>query len=204
MRILALAILAIGTVSAAAPAQAQTYDPGYPVCLHVYGRITYYECSYYIAASMQRVGLGPLGAMRDQSLFRTCISRAAGTPLQALPQRCLLSAALFQFDDLAVDQRHPPVHPAGELHVVGRDQHRDLRRLHQLHQRLEHVIGGVRIEVSGRLVRQQHPRRIGDRARDGDALLLAAGQFGRPVRDAVAEAEIGQDFLRALDGLGAS
>ena len=38
MRILALAILAIGAVSAAAPAQAQTYDPSYPVCLHVYGR----------------------------------------------------------------------------------------------------------------------------------------------------------------------
>jgi hypothetical protein len=46
MRILALAILAIGTASVAAPARAQTYDPSYPVCLHVYGRITYYECRY--------------------------------------------------------------------------------------------------------------------------------------------------------------
>jgi hypothetical protein len=46
MRILALAILAIGTISAAAPAHAQTYGGGYPVCLHVYGPITYYECSY--------------------------------------------------------------------------------------------------------------------------------------------------------------
>jgi hypothetical protein len=34
MRILALAILAIGTVSIG-PAAAQTYDPAYPVCLHV-------------------------------------------------------------------------------------------------------------------------------------------------------------------------
>ena len=46
MRILALAILAIGTVSAAGPAAAQTYAPGYPVCLHVYGPVTYYECRY--------------------------------------------------------------------------------------------------------------------------------------------------------------
>lgn len=46
MRILAVAILAIGAASAAAPAQAQTYDPNYPVCLHVYGRLNYYECSY--------------------------------------------------------------------------------------------------------------------------------------------------------------
>ena len=42
MRILALAILAIGTVSIG-PAAAQTYDPAYPVCL----RWAYsYECSY--------------------------------------------------------------------------------------------------------------------------------------------------------------
>jgi hypothetical protein len=46
MRILALAILAIGTVSIG-PAAAQTYDPDYPVCLHVYSRgANYYECRY--------------------------------------------------------------------------------------------------------------------------------------------------------------
>ena len=46
MRILALAILTIGTVSIALAA-AQTYDPAYPVCLHVYSRgANYYECRY--------------------------------------------------------------------------------------------------------------------------------------------------------------
>jgi hypothetical protein len=46
MRILALAILAIGMVSIG-PAAAQTYDPAYPVCLHVYTRgANYYECRY--------------------------------------------------------------------------------------------------------------------------------------------------------------
>ena len=46
MRILALAILAIGTISIG-PAGAQTYDPAYPVCLHVYSRaVNYYDCSY--------------------------------------------------------------------------------------------------------------------------------------------------------------
>jgi hypothetical protein len=45
-RIPALAILTIATVLTAAPARAQTYDPAYPVCLHVYGRATYYECRY--------------------------------------------------------------------------------------------------------------------------------------------------------------
>jgi len=46
MRNLALAILAIGTASIVTPAAAQTYAPGYPVCLHVYGPATYYECRY--------------------------------------------------------------------------------------------------------------------------------------------------------------
>ena len=45
MRVPALAILAIGIISIG-PAGAQTYDPAYPVCLHVYGRISYYECLY--------------------------------------------------------------------------------------------------------------------------------------------------------------
>jgi Protein of unknown function (DUF3551) len=47
MRILALAVLAIGAASAAAPARAQTYDPNYPVCLHVWALgASYYECRY--------------------------------------------------------------------------------------------------------------------------------------------------------------
>jgi hypothetical protein len=47
MRILALAIFAIGTVSIG-PAAAQRYDPAYPVCLHAYGLMgsNWYECSY--------------------------------------------------------------------------------------------------------------------------------------------------------------
>ncbi len=45
MRNLALAILAAATILIGAPGAAQTYDPSYPVCLHVYGRgANYYEC----------------------------------------------------------------------------------------------------------------------------------------------------------------
>jgi hypothetical protein len=48
-RSLALAALAIATVSLAGPARAQTYDPAYPVCLQIYqGGIAdyYFECAY--------------------------------------------------------------------------------------------------------------------------------------------------------------
>ena len=46
MRFLACAVLAVGTAFATSPASAQTYGSGYPVCLHVYGPATYYDCSY--------------------------------------------------------------------------------------------------------------------------------------------------------------
>jgi hypothetical protein len=48
-RSLALALLAIATVSLAGQAEAQTYDPAYPVCLQIYqGGMTdyYFECAY--------------------------------------------------------------------------------------------------------------------------------------------------------------
>ena len=48
MRILALVILTIATVSATPSARAQTYDPKYPVCLQIYQnwRDFYFECAY--------------------------------------------------------------------------------------------------------------------------------------------------------------
>ena len=46
MRILVLAIPLIASLSAAAPARAQTYAPGYPICMQVWGPINYYDCSF--------------------------------------------------------------------------------------------------------------------------------------------------------------
>ncbi len=46
MRILMMAILTAAAVAASAPAQAQTYDPDYPVCMQVFGRINYFDCRY--------------------------------------------------------------------------------------------------------------------------------------------------------------
>jgi hypothetical protein len=57
MRILALAVLATGTLLAAPQAQAQTYA-GAPVCLHVYGPVTYYECNYTSLAQCNATASG--------------------------------------------------------------------------------------------------------------------------------------------------
>ncbi len=69
---------------------------------------------------------------------------------------------------------------------------------HQLIERGEDVVGGVDVEIAGRLVGEQDARRIGDRARDGDALLLAARKLRRPVRQPVLEPQIAQQLGAAL------
>jgi len=46
MRVLAMAVLAIGAAWATGPARAQTFDPDVPVCMHVYGDPTYWDCSF--------------------------------------------------------------------------------------------------------------------------------------------------------------
>ena len=60
MRVPLLAILAVGAVQLAAPAQAQTYDPSYPVCLQVYQSMVdyYFECGYTSIAQCQASASG--------------------------------------------------------------------------------------------------------------------------------------------------
>lgn len=59
MRILALAILATGVVSAAGPARAQTLNPAYPVCMHVVGLgAAYDDCSYITLAQCAQSAAG--------------------------------------------------------------------------------------------------------------------------------------------------
>jgi len=82
MRNMVLAILAFGTVAASEPARAQTYAPNYPVCLHVYGPVTYYECGY---TSLAQCGLSASGrgAMRGQPLYGQRFGRTVAALLQA-------------------------------------------------------------------------------------------------------------------------
>jgi hypothetical protein len=59
MRMLVGMILAIGTIAAATPLQAQTYDPNYPVCLQVYSRGgSYIACGYTSIAQCQASASG--------------------------------------------------------------------------------------------------------------------------------------------------
>src|SRR5262245_32779406 len=74
-------------------------------------------------------------------------------------------------------------HAIGEVDRLGdivRDVDDGLFRLPpHLREQLLHVVAGQRIERGERLVHQQHRRVVGERARDGDALLHAAGKMMR-------------------------
>jgi hypothetical protein len=60
MRVAILTILVAGAVSMTAPAQAQTYDPSYPVCLQVYQSMVdyYFECGYQTMGQCQASASG--------------------------------------------------------------------------------------------------------------------------------------------------
>jgi hypothetical protein len=69
MRILAFAILAIGTVSIG-PAAAQMYDPAYPgLPARVDQGSELLRVQLHVAAPVRAVGIGPRGWVRHQSVF---------------------------------------------------------------------------------------------------------------------------------------
>ena len=84
----------------------------------------------------------------------------------------------------------------GDAAVV-RDQHeRGAALARQRQHQLEDAVGGVAVEVAGGLVRQHARGARDERARDGHALALAAGQLARPMLRARAEADGLQHRLR--------
>jgi hypothetical protein len=69
-------------------------------------------------------------------------------------------------------------------------------------QQLHHAARHLRVQVAGGFVRQQQARAAGQRAGDRRALLLAAGEFGRVVLHARAQADHAQRVLDAQLALG--
>ena len=101
-----------------------------------------------------------------------------------------------------VQEADPVGDLAGEAHLVGGDQHRHALVLERPHRR-EHLADELGIERRGDLVEQHRPRPRGERARQRDALLLAAGELVGPVVLAPAEAEALELRAGRRLGLGA-
>jgi hypothetical protein len=80
-------------------------------------------------------------------------------------------------DDAAlVHEDHPVGNLAGEAHLVG-DAHHGHAFLGQLDHHVEHLVDHLRVEGRGGLVEEHADRVHRQRAGDGHALLLAAGEL---------------------------
>lgn len=53
-----LALIAIGLLLAGGSSRAQTYDPGYPVCMQIYGPVGYFDCRYASLAQCKYLAVG--------------------------------------------------------------------------------------------------------------------------------------------------
>src|SRR5205823_14807488 len=92
-------------------------------------------------------------------------------------------------DDVAVCEEEDAVGERGRVRVV-RDHHGRLAELvDRGAQEAQDFVTGVRVEVAGRLVGEEHTRPREKRPGDGYALLLSAGQLGRPVLAPVGDAD---------------
>ena len=68
-------------------------------------------------------------------------------------------------------------------------------------QQAEHVVAGTRVETAGRLVGEDQSRAVGQRACDGDLLLLAAGETPCAGPPAILQADQLEQVARALAAL---
>ncbi len=81
------------------------------------------------------------------------------------------------FSDAAfIDKDQARRHLLGETHFMSDDNHGHSFFRQVLHH-LQHFMAQLRVERGGRLVKQHHFRFYRQRARNGDALLLAARQL---------------------------
>ena len=145
-------------------------------------------------------GLMPLAKLRKPTGFagRTRRDRARSSPAVDRPRPLLLlelepvergvAAALAQ--QLVVAARFDHVAVLDHEDAVGmRDRGQPVRdhqrgaALAQFGDRLLHLTLGFRIERGGRLVEQDDRRVLDQRARDGDALALAAGELHAVLAD---------------------
>ena len=93
-----------------------------------------------------------------------------------------------------------PLGVFGDVTLVG--HHQDgvalvLQALEQPH----YLLAGLAVEVAGRFVGEDDGRTRRQRAGDGDALALTAGEFVRPVVGAVGETNLVEALFGAFDPL---
>src|SRR4051794_25174268 len=112
----------------------------------------------------------PVGSAAAGGAPTAIKAQAANVALRI--ERALITVSL-DLHHPAILERHAAVHPLRQFHVVGGDYSGEPGGAHELGERVEDMACGARVEIPGRFVGEQDTRRIGNRARDRNALLLA-------------------------------
>ena len=102
----------------------------------------------------------------------------------------------------SVAERDHPIRRRGDARVMG-DEHQRLRAIPSIPKEAEHLAGRRRVEIPGRLVRENDVRPVGQGARQRDPLLLPAGQLRRSGSVLLGNAEIAQQLVRRPTSLPA-
>ena len=101
-----------------------------------------------------------------------------------------------------VEDAEDPLGLSGDAGVVGHEQDRRPVLVADAVQHVEDLGARLGVERAGRLVGEQQPRPVRERARDRDALALAAGEGWRVAVGARREADLVQQLARAAVALG--
>ena len=91
---------------------------------------------------------------------------------------------------------------SASFEIVGDENQGRLAAALQAEQQIDHLLAGLAVEVAGRLVGEDDLRAGAQRAGDGDALLLAAGELRREVVGAMGQAHLGEHGAGRLEGVG--
>ena len=102
--------------------------------------------------------------------------------------------------DQAVTDADRPLRVIGDVGIVRHQDDGDPLVLIQLLEHPQHFFAGARIEVAGRLIREEQRRMIDQRPRDRHALLLAPGKLRGLVVHPVAQTHAAQHLLGPLAG----
>ena len=125
---------------------------------------------------------------RDRLKPRNAIMPRPSLPCHPLSPAVVAATDLVA-DDPALLERDDPLPKRGDdVGVVGRHEHGHAE-LVDPQQELEDLPADQRVEVAGRLVGDDDPRVVDERARDRRALLLAAGELLRVLLRLLGEAD---------------
>ena len=99
-------------------------------------------------------------------------------------------------DEHAVADAQDAFRLRGDAVVVRDEQHRHPVLVAHAAEQVEDLRAGLGVERAGRLVREQQPRPVRERARDRDPLALAAGERRRIAVDPLAEPDLDEQLAR--------